>query len=176
MRTAAVGRRHPQGHLACLSSDGLFPRRHPCPPGWSGHPPSPGRLHPLHPPGRHLGTGDRTAHPPDTGTGSESSGDSRRLRQRRHRVPVRPGGRLPAQKSGGTGTVFNRAVQPWLWRPALAAAIRPVLPRKSVTALLGISPTPPQPPQPGCVGCRLYHSCQIRRSGRICHKEKGASS
>ena len=51
-----------------------------------------------------------------------------------------------------------------------------LLPRKSVTALLGISPTPPQPPQPGCVGCRLYHSCQIRRSGRICHKEKGVSS
>ena len=51
-----------------------------------------------------------------------------------------------------------------------------LLPRKSVTALLGISPTPPQPPQPGCAGCRLYHSCQIRRSGRICHKEKGVSS
>ena len=51
-----------------------------------------------------------------------------------------------------------------------------LLPRKSVTALLGVSPAPPQPPQPGCVGCRLYHSCQIRRSGRICHNEKGVSS
>lgn len=50
-----------------------------------------------------------------------------------------------------------------------------LLPRKSVTALLGVSSAPPQPPEPSCVGCRLYHSCQIRLSGRICHKEKGVS-
>lgn len=48
-----------------------------------------------------------------------------------------------------------------------------LLPRKSVTAILGISPTPPQPPKPGCTGCSLYHSCQIRLSGNICHNQKG---
>lgn len=45
-----------------------------------------------------------------------------------------------------------------------------LLPRKSVTAILGISPVPPQPPKSGCQGCNLYDSCQIRLRGAICHK------
>lgn len=44
-----------------------------------------------------------------------------------------------------------------------------LLPRKSVTAILGISPLPPQPPKTGCQGCNLYDSCQIRLRGGICH-------
>ena len=41
-------------------------------------------------------------------------------------------------------------------------------PRKSVTALLGLSDSPIQPHMRSCLGCPAYDSCQYRKSGGHC--------
>lgn len=43
-----------------------------------------------------------------------------------------------------------------------------LLPRKSVTAVLGVSPTPRTRRSSGCAHCNLFRTCTIRRDGRVC--------
>jgi hypothetical protein len=45
-----------------------------------------------------------------------------------------------------------------------------MIPRKSVTAILGVSPVPKTRRSSGCARCTMFRSCQIRKSGRVCGK------
>lgn len=45
-----------------------------------------------------------------------------------------------------------------------------LIPRKSVTAVLGASETPKRRRSSGCANCTLFRSCTIRRDGRMCQK------
>lgn len=49
-----------------------------------------------------------------------------------------------------------------------ATASHILTPRKSVTALLGVSERPIQPSSRSCLGCPGYNSCQYRKSGGHC--------
>lgn len=46
-----------------------------------------------------------------------------------------------------------------------------LIPRKSVTAVLGISHSPRTTRSSGCANCNLFETCQIRRSGATCQKQ-----
>lgn len=46
-----------------------------------------------------------------------------------------------------------------------------LLPRKSVTAVLGISPVRPQRRSSGCANCSQFYTCQIRQNGRFCQSQ-----
>ncbi len=43
-----------------------------------------------------------------------------------------------------------------------------MLPRKSVTAALGLSPTPAAGHQAGCAACALWEKCEYRKRGQTC--------
>ncbi len=43
-----------------------------------------------------------------------------------------------------------------------------LIPRKSVTAVLGIADTPQPKRISGCAHCDLYETCAYRREGRTC--------
>lgn len=45
-----------------------------------------------------------------------------------------------------------------------------LIPRKSVTAVLGASDAPRKRRSSGCANCSMFRSCTIRRDGRICRK------
>ena len=45
-----------------------------------------------------------------------------------------------------------------------------MIPRKSVTAILGISPVPRKRRSSGCANCNLFFTCQIRKGGQNCGK------
>ncbi|MDI9468934.1 MAG: vitamin B12 dependent-methionine synthase activation domain-containing protein [Bacillota bacterium] len=47
-----------------------------------------------------------------------------------------------------------------------------MVPRKSISAILGISRLPQSKRVPGCEGCRLYADCEIRKRGGSCGKPK----
>ena len=46
-----------------------------------------------------------------------------------------------------------------------------LIPRKSVTAVLGISHLPRTTRSSGCANCNLFETCQIRKSGATCQKQ-----
>lgn len=46
-----------------------------------------------------------------------------------------------------------------------------LIPRKSVTAVLGISHWPRTTRSSGCANCNLFETCQIRKSGANCQKQ-----
>lgn len=46
-----------------------------------------------------------------------------------------------------------------------------LIPRKSVTAVLGISHWPRTTRSSGCANCNLFETCQIRKSGATCQKQ-----
>lgn len=46
-----------------------------------------------------------------------------------------------------------------------------LIPRKSVTAVLGISQRPRTTRSSGCANCNLFETCQIRKSGATCQKQ-----
>lgn len=43
-----------------------------------------------------------------------------------------------------------------------------LIPRKSVTAVMGVSPVPRKRRSSGCANCNLFYTCQIRKDGRSC--------
>lgn len=43
-----------------------------------------------------------------------------------------------------------------------------MLPQKSVTAILGVSPVPTKKRAKGCASCGLFETCQYRKEGRSC--------
>jgi hypothetical protein len=43
-----------------------------------------------------------------------------------------------------------------------------LIPRKSVTAVLGVSPTPRTTRSSGCQNCKMFATCTIRKSGAAC--------
>ncbi len=45
-----------------------------------------------------------------------------------------------------------------------------MLPRKSVTAVLGIATTPRTRRSAGCAHCSMFRSCQLRKNGKTCGK------
>ncbi|MDI9497681.1 MAG: vitamin B12 dependent-methionine synthase activation domain-containing protein [Bacillota bacterium] len=47
-----------------------------------------------------------------------------------------------------------------------------MIPRKSISAILGVSPLPQPKRAPGCEGCRLYANCEIRKRGGSCAKSE----
>lgn len=57
-------------------------------------------------------------------------------------------------------------------RIGLSVSVTDILiPRKSVTAIMGISPTPRKRRSSGCANCNLFFTCQIRRGGGHCGAE-----
>ena len=48
-----------------------------------------------------------------------------------------------------------------------------LLPRKSVTAVMGVSDTPRTRRSSGCANCSMFRTCQIRRDGRFCGADTG---
>ena len=46
-----------------------------------------------------------------------------------------------------------------------------LIPRKSVTAVLGVSHHPRTTRSSGCANCNLFETCQIRKSGATCQKQ-----
>lgn len=46
-----------------------------------------------------------------------------------------------------------------------------MIPRKSVTAVLGVSDTPRKRRSSGCARCSMFRSCTIRKDGRTCGRE-----
>ena len=49
-----------------------------------------------------------------------------------------------------------------------------LLPRKSVTAVLGTADTPRTRRSSGCVSCSMFRSCQLRKNGRVCGGTEGS--
>lgn len=47
-----------------------------------------------------------------------------------------------------------------------------LIPRKSVTAILGISDRPRTTRSSGCQNCNLFETCQLRRRGAVCHPDE----
>ncbi len=47
-----------------------------------------------------------------------------------------------------------------------------MIPRKSISAILGVSRQPQKSRAQGCEGCRLYADCEIRKRGGSCGKSK----
>ncbi|MCD7929254.1 MAG: vitamin B12 dependent methionine synthase, activation domain protein [Clostridiales bacterium] len=45
-----------------------------------------------------------------------------------------------------------------------------LIPRKSVTAVLGAADSPRPHREPSCADCGLFRSCQMRRNGKVCGK------
>lgn len=45
-----------------------------------------------------------------------------------------------------------------------------MIPRKSVTAILGISLTPRKRRSSGCANCNMFYRCEIRKCGKYCGK------
>lgn len=43
-----------------------------------------------------------------------------------------------------------------------------MIPRKSVTAIMGISPVPRKRRSSGCANCNMFYTCQIRKGGGFC--------
>lgn len=43
-----------------------------------------------------------------------------------------------------------------------------MIPRKSVTAIMGISPVPRKRRSSGCANCNMFYACQIRKGGGFC--------
>lgn len=50
-----------------------------------------------------------------------------------------------------------------------------MIPRKSVTALLGVSDTPTRGARAGCANCRLKEKCEYRKRGQSCESGKSVS-
>ena len=47
-----------------------------------------------------------------------------------------------------------------------------LIPRKSVTAILGIASSPRTTRSSGCLNCSLFETCQIRKSGAACRADE----
>lgn len=45
-----------------------------------------------------------------------------------------------------------------------------LIPRKSVTAVMGVADTPRTRRSSGCANCNMFRSCQLRKNGRVCGK------
>lgn len=45
-----------------------------------------------------------------------------------------------------------------------------LIPRKSVTAVMGVSDTPRARRSSGCANCTMFRTCQLRKNGRVCGK------
>lgn len=45
-----------------------------------------------------------------------------------------------------------------------------MIPRKSVTAVLGVSRAPRKRRSSGCANCNMFRTCTIRKGGKTCHK------
>lgn len=44
-----------------------------------------------------------------------------------------------------------------------------MIPRKSVTAVMGVSDVPRKRRSSGCANCSMFRTCQIRKNGQSCH-------
>ena len=73
-------------------------------------------------------------------------------------------GDLPIALQGAFCTLLNTQRQIGL----TVSGSNLLIPRKSVTAVLGISPLPRTTRSGGCQNCNLFETCTIRKSGAVC--------